>query len=59
MGRKKKHDDDEWVLTERRIYEPDPESDEYPDEIDGVPVGCAACGGPYPDCMISCDMFDD
>lgn len=24
-----------------------------------IPVGCAACGGPYPQCKISCKMFDD
>lgn len=23
------------------------------------PFGCAACGGPYPDCKSSCNMFDD
>lgn len=28
-------------------------------EIDGVPVGCAACGGPYSNCTTSCPMFDD
>ena len=29
-----------------------------PPELD-IPEGCAACGGPYPDCMTSCKMFDD
>ena len=24
-----------------------------------VPVGCTACGGPYPMCKESCPMFDD
>ncbi len=24
-----------------------------------VPPGCAACGGPYPSCKTSCNMFDD
>lgn len=24
-----------------------------------IPVGCAACGGPYPYCKTSCPMFDD
>ncbi len=28
------------------------------DEID-IPECCRACGGPYPDCMTSCKMFDD
>ena len=26
---------------------------------DDIPVGCAACGGPYPMCAESCPMFDD
>ena len=26
---------------------------------DVPPAGCMACGGPYPDCKISCKMFDD
>lgn len=30
--------------------------DEPPEDI---PEGCRACGGPYPQCMISCKMFDD
>lgn len=29
------------------------------DDYDDMPAGCAACGGPYPDCMISCKLFDD
>ena len=24
-----------------------------------IPVGCRACGGPYPMCKSSCPMFDD
>ena len=24
-----------------------------------VPEGCRACGGPYPNCMTSCNIFDD
>lgn len=23
------------------------------------PVGCRACGGPYPHCKTSCNIFDD
>jgi hypothetical protein len=23
------------------------------------PFGCAACGGPYPQCKTSCKLFDD
>lgn len=26
---------------------------------DDIPEGCAACGGPYPNCVDSCSMFDD
>lgn len=29
------------------------------DDEDEVPVGCAACGGPYPSCKTSCPIFDD
>ena len=28
------------------------------DDVDGVPEGCAACGGDYPNCKDSCPMFD-
>ncbi len=31
--------------------------DDY--EVGGMPKGCAACGGPYPDCKTSCKLFDD
>ena len=24
-----------------------------------IPECCVACGGPYPDCMTSCKIFDD
>lgn len=33
------------------------DDDDY-DEID-KPECCRACGGPYPDCMDSCAIFDD
>ena len=33
------------------------DGDDY--DSDDIPEGCAACGGPYPDCKDSCDMFDD
>ena len=26
---------------------------------DDTPEGCAACGGPYPNCKDSCNLFDD
>lgn len=31
----------------------------YLDDDDGIPEGCAACGGDYPNCTTSCPMFDD
>lgn len=27
--------------------------------VDDMPECCKACGGPYPDCMSSCKIFDD
>ena len=29
------------------------------EEEKDIPEGCAACGGPYPDCKTSCPLFDD
>lgn len=29
------------------------------DESDTIPGGCSACGGPYPQCTISCNLFDE
>lgn len=26
---------------------------------DYIPEGCAACGGPYPDCTSYCSLFDE
>lgn len=39
-------------------------TDEYGNEClvpkrDIPPAGCRACGGPYPDCLPSCKMYDD
>lgn len=32
----------------------------YFDEDDSEPpIGCQACGGPYPQCKTSCKLFDD
>ena len=33
--------------------------DYYKEPVTNIPEGCAACGGPYPDCKWSCPMFDD
>lgn len=32
---------------------------EYPNDLDEMPEVCKTCGGPYPDCMTSCKIFDD
>lgn len=39
--------DKENRLFERKLYD------------DSIPEGCSACEGPYPDCMVSCKMFDE
>lgn len=31
----------------------------YSDPIRNEPDCCKACGGPYPNCLSSCKMFDD
>ena len=51
--RKKKDEDDEEYFA---IYIDDPDDD---DDGDGMPEGCAACGGPWPSCQTSCSMYDD
>lgn len=30
----------------------------YEDNND-IPFGCQSCGGPYPDCIAGCSMYDD
>ena len=29
------------------------------DDDEEMPFCCSACGGPYPNCMTSCKLFDD
>ncbi len=29
------------------------------DDVDDIPEGCRACGGPYPLCTDGCPLFDD
>lgn len=31
----------------------------YNQKYKKIPIGCSACGGPYPDCKTSCKLFDD
>ena len=39
----------------------EPDEDEGNDYYgaDGVPVGCRACGGDYPNCKDACPLFDN
>ena len=34
------------------------DNEEEEDDDVGIPVGCRACGGDYPNCKDSCPMFD-
>ena len=48
----------EWEIDEMEYeYERDEDVDERGDDI--PPAGCRACGGPYPNCKLSCKLFDD
>lgn len=54
-----------WEVDEFDYEYESGEYEEYAAETLGVydgdvpPVGCRACGGPYPDCISSCKVFDD
>lgn len=37
----------------------DDEEEELSELANGVPTGCAACGGPYPYCKDSCNLWDN
>lgn len=57
MGRKKKDpwsDLEPWEREEFELFG-------GPEDADGddMPSCCRACGGPYPDCMDSCKIFED
>ena len=41
-------DDEEWTEETLNMF-----------GGDVPPEGCRACGGPYPQCMTSCKLFDD
>lgn len=54
-----------WAI-DRMEYEYDNgEEEEWTPEMlnmyggDVPPAGCRACGGPYPSCITSCELFDD
>lgn len=40
--------DEDWEFFQRNI----------PPEKDEKPEGCTACGGPWPDCIYSCKIYD-
>lgn len=40
-------------------YEGEDDDEEYDSFSNELPSGCAACGGPYPQCTTSCKLFDD
>jgi hypothetical protein len=42
------------ILARERTYE-----EIYTDPDANTPACCIACGGPYPDCLTSCKIFDD
>lgn len=49
--------DNDWhVPDDDDPYEYD---DIYEMEFDDIPEGCAACGGPYPSCISSCNLFEE
>ncbi len=75
MDFKKGHKNDldgKWIclncnaeVDEQAVYiqlsdENDEYDEYYQDEYNNdVPEGCQACGGPYPNCKVSCKLFDD
>ena len=48
-----------FVIWKRQTDEPISSYTETEPYRGYVPVGCRACGGPYPDCRTSCNMFDN
>jgi len=46
---------DEWNADPDERLNDDP----CEDSDDDLPRACRAYGGPYPDCMTSCKLFDD
>ena len=56
-------DSGEWICTEcgypNDVTDDNIIWDDDPSYYSGIPEGCAACGGPYPNCKDSCPIFDD
>ena len=53
--KKRGREEMQWTYSQsgtraQRYYESHPER---------VPAGCRACGGPYPECRASCNLYDD
>lgn len=43
------YEDLEYYIRQANRYKP---------KLEKVPIGCSACGGPYPMCKDSCNIFD-
>lgn len=44
-------------MSETREY--DSYEEYYDDNPEDIPEGCLECGGPYPNCIDGCKMYDD
>lgn len=49
----------EWKCTKCGCINYIDEDNVIEDDEDDIPEGCEACGGPYPDCKYSCNLFDE
>lgn len=48
---------DSWGFWDGETYTCD--YCDFDDYDDGIPEGCAACGGDWPNCTSGCPMYDD
>lgn len=48
----------EGICADCAICNTEHDEEEGIDE-DGIPVGCASCGGDWPNCTTGCPMYDD
>lgn len=48
-----------WSCDECDVFIHRPGYEPVEDVAEEIPEGCAACGGPYPNCKTSCKLFDD
>lgn len=49
----------QWEIDPSDYEAPDNGAENSMEDILGMPIGCATCGGPYPSCKSSCGLFDD